>query len=68
MRCLWCVYSCELSAATEDVLTQELEACQQLHELEPDNKCESLLQLAQYKRVMYATLNMCDHLSIDFHG
>ena len=38
--CVVCLYSRELSAATQEVLTQELEACQQLHELEPDNKCE----------------------------
>ncbi len=33
--------SSELSAAKSSILTAELESCQQLHELEPDNKCKS---------------------------
>lgn len=33
--------SCELSAARTSVLEKELEVCQALHELEPQNKCES---------------------------
>ncbi|XP_013402007.1 geranylgeranyl transferase type-2 subunit alpha-like [Lingula anatina] len=32
------LFSYQLSAATSDTLTQELDACQQLYELEPDNK------------------------------
>uniref|UniRef100_A0A2R5LLR0 Geranylgeranyl transferase type-2 subunit alpha n=1 Tax=Ornithodoros turicata TaxID=34597 RepID=A0A2R5LLR0_9ACAR len=32
------LFSCELSAARTSVLQDELEACQQLHQLEPDNK------------------------------
>lgn len=32
------LFSCELSAARTSVLQEELEACQQLHNLEPDNK------------------------------
>lgn len=36
------VLSYELSAATSKILTQELESIQQLHEMEPDNKCKFL--------------------------
>ena len=32
--------SSELSAVTSSTLTQELESIEQLHEMEPDNKCK----------------------------
>lgn len=37
---IFVIYSSELSAMTSSTLTKELESIEQLHGMEPDNKCE----------------------------
>lgn len=49
-------FSRDLGAATTETLNQELAACQQLHELEPDNKCWFSFQIAFFYNILWSFL------------
>ncbi|XP_064640349.1 geranylgeranyl transferase type-2 subunit alpha-like [Lineus longissimus] len=64
------LFSLELSAATTSVLEQELDSCQQLHDLEPDNKWAMLTILSLMRaldpiKYEQQTLEFIDKLKIE---